>query len=334
MHMNFTSFQNVSVSRLHNGFTDIVQWQGVYYCAFREGSTHGGYDGCVVVLISSDRVNWQQVATISSDASDTRDPKFLATDDRLFVYCPVWDHPSPEDVKHVRSRRSTVVSETIDGRTWSDPVPVYEPGWAFWRPVHGVDAYYAAAYEDGSEGFADDDERRFDGWNVKLLRSVDARTWEQVSVIASGDGVNETALYAGADGRLIACVRRERRVDGKHLPNLLCMSMPPYAQWSTIELNKVVQGPGITIVGGHLVIGGRSLGGSSELIDNVPHMALHTLKGGDELLKTIAYLPSWGDCSYPGFVPLGDTSFMMSYYSSQEGIAQVYIAEIELGWDD
>ena len=38
-----------------------------------------------------------------------------------------------------------------------------------------------------------------------------------------------------------------------------------------------------------------------------------------DALHEIAELPSGGDNSYPGFVPLSETRGLLSYYSSHEG---------------
>ncbi|HIM55864.1 MAG TPA: hypothetical protein EYM39_04085 [Candidatus Latescibacteria bacterium] len=44
----------------------------------------------------------------------------------------------------------------------------------------------------------------------------------------------------------------------------------------------------------------------------------------------VAELPSGGDNSYPGFIALDGTRGLLSYYSSHEGSASIYLAELRL----
>ena len=334
MQMNIKSLRNVSNSDLHSAFTDLVQWQGLYFCTFREGEGHCSHKGGVVIMVSDDLAEWKRVAFLQGMYADVRDPKFLATSDKLFVYCPTWDHPSEDDVKYEKARRLTVMSESMDGYSWSEPAPVYEPGWAFWRPVEFEGKYYVAAYQMGEgENAGYDDPAWAEQWRVSLLSSDDGRQWEFVSDISTGQCANETALYAAPDGRLVALVRREGRDEnGDVLPNLLCMALAPYAEWHTLELELGIQGPAILEFGDHLIIGGRTWS-SSDLIPRINKTTLLELTSDAHPVKTIASLPSWGDCSYPGFVQLSDTELAVSYYSSHEGVTQAFLARVELTWD-
>jgi len=57
----------------------------------------------------------------------------------------------------------------------------------------------------------------------------------------------------------------------------------------------------------------------------------------DDALAEQLELPSGGDNSYPGFVPLDDERGLMSFYSSHEASgegkrpANIYVAELSLG---
>ena len=48
-------------------------------------------------------------------------------------------------------------------------------------------------------------------------------------------------------------------------------------------------------------------------------------------LTPILELPSGGDCSYPGLV-WHEGHLWVSYYSSHEGKASIYIAKVRLPW--
>lgn len=57
----------VSVSTIwneapHNAFTDLLRWQGQWYCVFREGQAHVSPDGALRIIASSDGKEWASVA--------------------------------------------------------------------------------------------------------------------------------------------------------------------------------------------------------------------------------------------------------------------------------
>lgn len=76
----------------HNAFTSLTWYRGQPYVAFRQGSTHGSWDGRDLVLRGTvDGERWQIMAALPpvQTGSDARDPKLLATPGELFCYLPV-----------------------------------------------------------------------------------------------------------------------------------------------------------------------------------------------------------------------------------------------------
>src|SRR3954471_1308830 len=70
----------------HNAFTDLVRWQGKWYCTFREADGHVGGDGKLRVLESADGNAWEPVALIAEEGIDLRDPKLSVTPkDQLMI---------------------------------------------------------------------------------------------------------------------------------------------------------------------------------------------------------------------------------------------------------
>jgi len=343
MQIEILSHRSIAVGNRHHGFTDLAKWKGRYYCAFREGDSHISRTGRTFVMASDDLENWEVNTIVQGGYSDVRDPKLLATEDRLFVYCPVWDHRNQADVKFEINRRLSVYSYTDDGREWTDPDPVYEPGWAFWRPITHGGVHYVASYKAGKDPNSIEKPKAED-WRVGLLRSEDGIEWEHVSDIWSGQTANETQIIALDDGRLLALVRREHRPKG-YANNCVAVAEPPYTDWRRSEVKNVVQGPAMCKLGGHILVGGRTYHPPySDMIEIAPQMSLLELDTNEMQTKTIMHLPSWGDCSYPGFVVLSDDEVAVSYYSSHEltsGIgrhhfdkAKVFITRIRLNWED
>src|SRR5262245_44914769 len=65
----------------HNAFTDLVRFQGGWYCAFREGQAHVSPDGALRVITSRDGERWESAARITWDNGDLRDAKLSITPD-------------------------------------------------------------------------------------------------------------------------------------------------------------------------------------------------------------------------------------------------------------
>lgn len=284
----------------HNAFTDLVKWQGRYFLTFRNGEAHKSMDGRILILSSKDLEGWNLEAEISTSGDD-RDPKFLVTPEQLFLFFPSATSRTPR-------QGGTLVSSSADGRKWSQPRQCFLDNFTFWRPKEFEGLYYVAAYYHTGPAL---EERR-----VELLKSKDALRWESLSTIHR-DGSSETALLFFPDGGLLATVRRKEK------PAALAKSKPPFKAWEISDLNAPLHGPAIIEMGGRICAAGRK-----HLKEGGAQTALYVLE--DEQLKEILTLPSGGDTSYPGLLPMGEDKLVMSYYSSHEGPASIYLAEVAL----
>src|SRR5262249_35754409 len=108
----------------------------------------------------------------------------------------------------------------------------------------------------------------------------------------------------------------------------ICRSRPPYRDWTRTQLDRQVGGPLVARWNDRTLVGGR------KSIDQA-RTALYWLI--DDQLREFAELPSAGDNSYPGLVPISQTRALVSYYSSHEQDAQdksitaIYLADLEWG---
>jgi hypothetical protein len=301
----------------HNAFTDLVKWQGRYFLTFRNGTSHGSMDGRILIISSEDLEDWELGAEISTPGDD-RDPKFLITPERLFLLFPSRTNATPR-------QGGTLVSFSTDGRNWSRPQQAFIDNFTFWRPVKGPGRpasdgrpkefgglYYLAAYYYTGPVL---EERR-----VELLQSEDALSWKSVSTIHR-NGSSETALLFFPDGGLWATVRRKEKSAA------LAKSKPPYEDWKVSDLNVPLQGPAIIQMGDKIYAAGRKFLKEAGPLGRA-QTALYILE--NEELKEILILPSGGDTSYPGFLPMGKNRLLMSYYSSHEGPASIYLAEVKV----
>ncbi|MBL8851489.1 MAG: hypothetical protein JNG89_17530, partial [Planctomycetaceae bacterium] len=156
-----------------------------------------------------------------------------------------------------------------------------------------------------------------------MLVSEDGLIWRKQAVFQP-EGGDETAFLFEPDGSAIAVARTYGNQEA-----MLLRSKPPYDDWQRTGLGRAIGGPLLARWGDRLVVGGRkSLG------DTGPKTFLAWL-AGDRLVE-FAELPSAGDNSYPGLVPLSESRALISYYSSHERddsgqrITAIYLAELQL----
>jgi hypothetical protein len=84
----------------HNAFTDLIRFQGQWFCAFREGEKHVSPDGSIRVITSKDGKAWTSAARVSLPELDLRDPKLTVTPrGELMLTTAAADRPK-EPVSH------------------------------------------------------------------------------------------------------------------------------------------------------------------------------------------------------------------------------------------
>ncbi len=71
----------------HNVFTALVRWKDAYGLSFRNAESHAYGEADLIVLRSLDGEKWTEAHRVNA-LPDDRDPQFLATENRLFLYDP------------------------------------------------------------------------------------------------------------------------------------------------------------------------------------------------------------------------------------------------------
>lgn len=100
----------------------------------------------------------------------------------------------------------------------------------------------------------------------------------------------------------------------------------PYREWKWKDLGIRLGGPNIIpLRNDWYIIGTRSFN-----FRNQPKTSIYLWKEGHEI-RNVVELPSGGDTGYPGLLIEKD-KLWVSYYSSHQGKASVYIARIPLSW--
>lgn len=309
----------------HNAFTDLTEFQGRYYLVFR--SCPDGHmvhpTASVIVLSSHDLREWNQVFRFQVPLRDTRDPHFLVFKDRLFVYTGTWysGRTTIPVAEYDLNKHLGFCVWTEDGAAWHGPEMLEGTfGHYIWRAsAFGDKAYLCGRRKIGFEEGPRGEQREVESL---MLESDDGLIWKKKSVFQEIDG-DETAFLFEPDGSVIGIGRR-----GRDNAQLL-RSQPPWTEWTRISLDRHVGGPLIMRWGHQLVVGGRNT-----MDNHGPRTSLYWLDG--DTLTEFASLPSGGDNSYPGMIPLSDTKAVVSWYSSHEQdnagrtITAIYMADLEI----
>lgn len=287
----------------HNGFTDLVRFHDRWYCAFREGRDNKSPDGVLRVLTSADGEAWQSAALLSVAGADLRDPKLSVTPyGRLLLNAGAALQGS-SGVNH----RSLVWS-SLDAREWSGPEPAGDPDVWLWRVTWNLKQAYSVGYS--SRGTP----------SIRLYTSADGSRFSTHSgnLVDAGES-SEASLLFLPDGRAFCLLRRADAASTAALGK----SRAPYRGWTWIGLKSGIAGPNlIRLPDERIVVSGRMIG------DDV-RTSLSWLDPDTESLTEFLTLPSGGDTGYPGMV-FHDGLLWVSYYSSHEGRAMIYLAKVKL----
>ncbi|MCX6854148.1 MAG: exo-alpha-sialidase [Verrucomicrobia bacterium] len=310
------SLQKIYDKGGHNAFTDLIRFKNLFFCCFREALDHVGSDGSIRIMISSTGTTWVDYASISEKGVDLRDPKLEITPDgkRLYLLCGGSIYEGTKDLKGRRPRYST----TTDGKVWTPPQKLLAEGDWLWRTtVNATDKkFYGVSYNTYPTTGGPKSEAE---WSLKSYTSTDGSVWQLSSIMQVPNQPNETTMRFLKDGSALALVRRE----GGDKRGAIGTAVAPYREWKWTLLPGVVQGQNfIELPDGQLIAASRGLGKTP---------GAHTLlyKMTPSSLEPILELPSGGDCSYPGLL-YHENHLWVSYYSSHEGKASIYIAKVKL----
>jgi hypothetical protein len=288
----------------HSAFTDLIRFKGNWYCTFREADSHaGGQNGKIRVVVSEDGNKWSSSALLTEEGVDLRDPKLSITPDgRLMLLMG----GSVYEGKKLISRQPRVAFSK-DGCNWTATQKILSEGDWLWRVTWHEAKAYGVSYRTEPK----------EDWTLTLFVSKDGLKYDKVCKLNVPGNANETTLRFLPSGEMTALVRRE----GGSKKAWIGVSEAPYKKWTWKETKHQIGGPNFIILpDGKMYAGGRNY------IDKVSTMIGPLTPDGYEPIFT---LPSGGDTSYPGMV-WHENLLWVSYYSSHEGKASIYLAKIKL----
>jgi hypothetical protein len=288
----------------HNAFTDLIRFEGRWYCVFREGKGHVSADGALRVITSVDGKTWESAALITSDNSDLRDAKITTTPDGQLMLSGAESMNKPVEYKH-----QSLTWFSQDGKTWSKAHKVGDRDYWLWRTTwHGSTAY--------GIGYGTNKSKRL----IRLYTSRDGKSFDTlVENLFDAGYPNETSLVFLEDQTCYCLLRR----DGQPNTAQLGTARPPYKDWTWKDLGVRIGGPHmIRLPDGRFVAAVR-------LYDGGARTSLCWLDPQAGTLKEFQKLPSGGDTSYAGLV-WHDGLLWVSYYSSHEGKTSIYLAKVRV----
>jgi hypothetical protein len=287
----------------HNAFTDLVRFKSKWFCVFREGTAHVSPDGALRVITSKDGKDWVSAALLTQPNADLRDAKITITpDDQLMLSGAAALH-QPAPFKH-----QSLAWFSKDGQKWSEPVKIGDPNVWLWRVAWHRKTAYSIGYDTAAGKF------------VRFYTSGNGRQFDTlIPNLFDEGGPNETSLIFRPDETALCLLRR----DGNPASAKLGAAKPPYTDWQWKDLGVRIGGPHmIRLPDGRVVAAVR-------LYDGAVRTSLARLDADAGKLTEFLKLPSGGDTSYAGLV-WEDGLLWVSYYSSHEGKACIYLAKVTI----
>jgi len=296
----------------HNAFTDLIRWNGRFWCVFRQGRGHVSTDGKIRVLVSRDADVWEPAALIALEGHDLRDPHVSITpDNRLMLV----GGAAARKKDNQSAPTAAFVSFSRDGIKWTKPRIVTKPGRWLWRVTWHKGKAYGVTYGAGEDGPYIDLRVSSDGVNYR----------KHVAKLFARGRPTEVTLRFGAGDTCYALVRRDRW-QNQPTSAVLGVSGPDYTDWQWQDLGESFNsfgGPNfIRIPGGRWIAAGR-------MFDGGVHTSLTCLDVNAGTMSKLIKLPGSGDTSYPGLV-WHDEMLYVSYYSSHEAKTGIYLAKVKI----
>ncbi len=303
-HAKLVDVQRIWDQAPHNAFTDLVRYRDTWYCSFREGTAHVSNDGALRIISSVDGKEWEPTSLIKSPTGDLRDPKLTITPANQLMLTAAEAIRKGDNTTH-----QSLVWFSDDGKKWSEPTKIGDPDYWLWRTTWHEGVAYSLGYGC-----------RPNNPTVRLYKSDNGKSFDVVEKTLYGEGSpNESSMVFLPDHRCYCLLRR----DGQPASALLGRSSPPYRDWEWKDLGVKIGGPRlIRLPNGQFLAAVR-------LSDGGVRTALCSLDPEAGKLIEILKLPSGGDTSYAGLV-WHDELLWMSYYSSHEGRASIYLAKIRI----
>jgi len=338
----------------HNAFTSLVRWRDRFWLAFRNGSSHRGHDGRILVISSPDLGEWSAPTVAIETPNDDRDPRLVVFRDRLFVAAHTvvrefGDEAHLDGTIHT-TQLHTVMSATDDGTSWEKPWVATEPHhFIWWMEARGGQVYATERY--AWRVLVEGEQKR--EYQTNFLRSADARRWQRIGMISRERLASECAFVFLPSGRAVGFLRH----DSDQRPEIV-VAEPPYERWeAVVSVPFMYSGPCLGLVDGRIVVAGRAFFEDPGTPLLTPEMRprqrgvlIATVDLEARRLEPRLMIPhptgplgpddpradedarfNAPDISYAQVADLGEGRFAMSYYAGSKGkVSNIRLARLRL----
>ncbi|HOZ45394.1 MAG TPA: hypothetical protein PLO37_03135 [Candidatus Hydrogenedentes bacterium] len=306
-----------------NNNLDITRFDEDYFLAFRTAPTHFASSRArLIVVRSKDREVWTEEAQFQLEESDLREPRFLVFQGKLFLYFfRAGNNPFDFEPQGIH------VTERIGPGDWTEPKPIFRPGFVNWRVKarNGL-AYMSTYYGAGIYTTADRT------GEVRLLTSTDGYEWTPIAQRAqeTGAGAEETAFEFDEAGNLAAVIRLE--VQGAKVCTACAGALADWqCEYTPMKYDSPLMfrhGSDFYVIARRNVAGPfyRGLTRLPERWQRAWYLARYSLTRKRTALYKVDLehrrlvplldLPSKGDTAFAGIVKLDDRSYYVANYSS------------------
>jgi hypothetical protein len=297
-------------------FTDIANYKGLWYAAFRIGTQHaGGENGQIKVLTSIDGLEWKVMSNIAINKRDLRDPKLTidSVDNKLYLsfYGINAKHGIADSKNYITSLDDII-------NTWQ-PVQQIQfnsstgDNYIFWRYTYHKGKMYCIAYHVplGLDSVN----------NLSLFVSDnDFLSYKLISHLNLTGTSSETTLRFTEKDSMYIVARTET------INSPVGTSLPDYKNtvWTNNPLSSILASPNFLFYKNKLLITARD---SKE----------KTFKFFcyDPVLRTVQKVytfPSGSETGYGGmsFNPHNSNELWITYYSIAGNTSSIKLAKIDL----
>lgn len=295
----------------HNAFTDLVFAFGKFHLAFRESDSHEkGLNGIIRILTSQDGSAWEMSASMEVEGLDLRDPKLsVMPDGKLMLLCGAvkWDKEGNKVFI------DTLVSFCDERHEFSPFVQVLDRNQWLWQIVWHQGVGYGVSYQTAKEAEKE----------ITLWETEDGLCYKRINVFKHPGKPNETVTRILPNGTMVLLTRRN---EPSSASALLGAAIFPYQDFVFKPIGYFLGGPNFLIFSDNeMWISGRAMYLSPY------HFTTKTvlIRSASDGFRRELILPSGGDTGYPGLL-YHEGYLWISYYSSHEGKAAIYIAKAML----
>lgn len=302
--------KKVGFKAKHNAFVDLCEFNGEFYCCYREAKNHISGDGKICILRLDERGQILATSRIQLNQTDLRDPKLSITAKGhllLIAYA-----------RENKSNNHTIGRENLswisrDGNSWSSSKRFGDSGWWLWRLSWFQGQAFGFAYNKNQNAihlYSGDPRRSFHQHQPWVL---------SLSTHQKGYPNESDLLFV--ENQAFALVRRDADTFSAQLGH----SKFPFRQWQWTDLGCYIGGPAMLKLNKDFALVAGRIVKHTQIVTALLKMNLHTGQ-----LQELMILPSAGDNSYPGLV-LKNQQLWISYYSSHEDNKScVYLAKVDI----